>query len=184
LRAHRLSLSLSLSLFSSLSSSKWSRTYGVTVRTIVSNAKNAGDALRFISQQKVIKYNFVLVSADVIANMNLLDVLGEHKARRDRDKNCLVTVVLKQSEARNASRSMQDDVVVAIDAQSKEMLYFDKNFTTDQVEIDVEKLKGHNQVQIRYDLLDCRIDICSPEVSSSSRGKKGRLLTPFISSIH
>lgn len=60
-----------------------------------------------------------------------------------------------------------DDIVVAIDKSTKEMLYFDKNFTTEQVEIDVEKLKGHNQVQVRYDLLDCRIDICAPDVKNN-----------------
>ena len=138
--------------------------FGVTVKPIVSNAKNAGDALRYILHQKVIKYNFVLVSGDVVSNMNLLPVLNEHKQRREANKNCLVTMVLKQSDPRNSSRSMQDDVVAAIDNKTKELLYFDKNFTSDQVEIDVEKLKGHDQVRIRYDLLDCRIDVCSPDV--------------------
>lgn len=81
--------------------------HGITVRPIVSNAKNAGDALRFISQQKIIKYNFVLVSGDVVSNMNLIPILNEHKLRRQTNKSCLVTMILKQAERRNMSRSMQ-----------------------------------------------------------------------------
>jgi hypothetical protein len=33
--------------------------------------------------------------------------------------------------------------------------------------VSLEIFAGHAEVQMRYDLLDCRIDICSPEVIPS-----------------
>jgi NDP-sugar pyrophosphorylase family protein len=53
---------------------------GVVVKTIVSlNALSAGDALREIESQQLIKADFILVSGDVVSNMNLQEVLQLHK---------------------------------------------------------------------------------------------------------
>lgn len=55
--------------------------------------KTAGEALREIDLKDIIKGDFVLVSGDVVSNMDLGAALEAHKARRDRDKNALMTMV-------------------------------------------------------------------------------------------
>lgn len=64
------------------------------VQVIVSTAcKTAGEALREIDMKDIIKSDFVLVSGDVVSNMDLGAALESHKARRDKDKNALMTMV-------------------------------------------------------------------------------------------
>jgi len=55
--------------------------------------KTAGEALREIDIKDIIKSDFVLVSGDVVSNMDLGAALETHKARRGRDKNALMTMV-------------------------------------------------------------------------------------------
>jgi hypothetical protein len=61
-------------------------------------------------------------------------------------------------------RSMQDDVVVAVDKMSGQLLYWESDVEAKQLEIGLDVFNTHSQVQLRNDLIDCRIDICSPEV--------------------
>jgi translation initiation factor eIF-2B subunit epsilon len=52
-----------------------------------------GDALRHIDQKDVIKSDFILVYGDVVSNMDLGPALAAHRARRDKDKNAIMTMV-------------------------------------------------------------------------------------------
>ena len=64
------------------------------MQVIVSTAcKTAGEALREIDIKDIIKSDFVLVGGDVVSNMDLGAALEAHKARRDKDKNALMTMV-------------------------------------------------------------------------------------------
>ena len=60
---------------------------------VSTNCRSAGEALRLIDQKDIIKADFVLVSGDTVANMDLAAVLAQHKARRARDKNAIMTMV-------------------------------------------------------------------------------------------
>lgn len=46
------------------------------------NCMSAGEALRLVDQEQIIKDDFILVSGDVVTNMNLQAALGAHKKRR------------------------------------------------------------------------------------------------------
>ena len=60
---------------------------------IVSTAcQSAGEALRAIDQKDVIKSDFVLVSGDVVSNMNLVGAMQEHRACRERNKSAIMTM--------------------------------------------------------------------------------------------
>ena len=62
-------------------------------QVIVSTAcQSAGEALRAIDQKDVIKTDFVLVSGDVVSNMNLVGAMQEHRARRERNKSAIMTM--------------------------------------------------------------------------------------------
>lgn len=64
------------------------------VTPIVStNCISAGEALRLIDHKDIIKSDFILVSGDTVSNMALGPVLEAHRARREKDKNAIMTMV-------------------------------------------------------------------------------------------
>eukprot|EP01116_Phalansterium_solitarium_P022662 TRINITY_DN7571_c0_g1_i1.p1 TRINITY_DN7571_c0_g1~~TRINITY_DN7571_c0_g1_i1.p1 ORF type:complete len:431 (+),score=129.70 TRINITY_DN7571_c0_g1_i1:83-1375(+) len=149
-----------------LRNSKWSRTPGLTVRTVVGlTSRSVGDALREMDTNGLLQGDFVLVSGDVVSNMRLDKVLAAHKERRVKDKNCIMTIVLNKARSSLPGRgSEEEDLVVGIERPSGRLVYFDTELQTRAAKLELEVVKEHQQLQFRYDLTDCRIDICSPEV--------------------
>ena len=53
------------------------------INTVVSyNCRSAGEALRLVDQQGLIRDDFVLLSCDCVTNMDLAAAMSAHKARR------------------------------------------------------------------------------------------------------
>ena len=74
------------------------------VQVIVStNCKSAGEALREIDVKDVIKTDFVLVSGDVVSNMDLGAAMRAHRARREKDKGAIMTLVRQLPSSAAAS---------------------------------------------------------------------------------
>lgn len=164
-----------------IANSKWPST--ITVRCITSTAcSSAGDALREIDSMGVIRSDpFILISGDVISNMNLKNAIAFHKERRKMDPNAIITVSLKTVQRKGAgARALIgispmhlincfdivriDDLVVGIDRNTSQLLLFDDSFKRDSVKIPLEIMKEHSGIIFRTDLLDCHVDICSPEL--------------------
>jgi translation initiation factor eIF-2B subunit epsilon len=60
--------------------------------------------------------------------------------------------------------------VFVLDSETSECLHYEPAFAYPKkrlAKIPREVLASHKEVEIRYDLLDCSIDICSVEVSLS-----------------
>jgi translation initiation factor eIF-2B subunit epsilon len=75
-----------------------------------------------------IRNDFVLISGDTISNMSLEGVLAEHKARRVKDKQAIMTMVVKQAKPdpiTHLSRLGNDELLAAIDPQTKQLLHYD-----------------------------------------------------------
>eukprot|EP01133_Synstelium_polycarpum_P012112 gene12112-14168_t len=165
--------------------SRWSSLPGVRVRPIVAaNCQSTGDALRSIYTLNYIQSDFILVSGDVVSNMNIANALKIHKAKREADKSTIMTMVFKQASPSHRTRSKQDDIVVGFDRQSQELLCYE-NTKKNMIKLASDLFGKHPSVQIRYDLIDCHIDICSPEVLALFHDNFdfGDLRTDFISDI-
>jgi len=83
-----------------LASSPWSqRAREVKVTTItVEDAFSAGDALRRVRALALVRSDpFILISGDVVSNMELSSVIREHKAARATDKSVIMTVIFKRA---------------------------------------------------------------------------------------
>ena len=57
------------------------------------NCRSAGDALRALDQKALMEDDFVLVSGDVISNLDIAGVVREHQARKAKDSNAIMTMV-------------------------------------------------------------------------------------------
>eukprot|EP00466_Bigelowiella_natans_P003998 jgi/Bigna1/53039/estExt_Genewise1Plus.C_140162 len=141
--------------------------YNRMMKLTVVNCENSfseGDALRHIEQMHVLKSDFVLISGDVIANIDLKNVLDQHHARRKEDKLNVMTVVLKRAEPNHRTRGYEDRAVVAIDYDTKQMLAFDSDMESLATEMEVSIINEHPRIEFRHDLINTHIYVCALDV--------------------
>ncbi|KAK9919652.1 hypothetical protein M0R45_028238 [Rubus argutus] len=155
-----------------LENSEWFSQPNFTVTTIESHdSVSAGDALRLIYERNVIHGDFVLISGDTVSNMSLTQVLQEHKERRKKDSNAVMTIVIKRSKPSQITRQSRlgtDELFMAIDPNTKQLLYYEDKADHAKGSIYLDKLllADKSSISLHNDKQDCYIDICSPEVLS------------------
>jgi len=150
--------------------SRWAKpTSTMHIQIVVApESMSVGDGLREVDSRGLIHGDFILVSGDVLSNMNLARALEVHRKNRSQDKNIIMTMVLKRASPDHRSREHCEGAVFVIDSSSKECLAYepvDSELHTPKISIDAEKIEAHPELTIRYDLMDCQIDICSLNVS-------------------
>ena len=131
-------------------------------------ADNVGTVMRDLDASDLISGDFLLMSGDVISNMNLEPALVAHRARREKDKNAIMTMILRESGAEHRFNSKNSRPVFAIDPRAERCLYYDeirrrKNGIR-QFTLDPELFKESLEINVRDDLVDCHIDICTQDV--------------------
>lgn len=147
-----------------LQSSKWPTQLEVRIITS-NNCVSAGDALRDIDQRGVVRSDpFVLVSGDVVSNIDLKPVIKEHKEIKKADPLTLMTMCFKEVGAVSSARAILDSLVVGIDKATNQIILFHNDMGEACLEIADGLLEEHGELQLRSDLLDCHVDVCSPEV--------------------
>jgi translation initiation factor eIF-2B subunit epsilon len=119
--------------------------------------------MRDLDKREILKNDFLVIYGDLISNVPLAPALAAHKKKRTEDKNCIMTMVLRQSYG--VSNQNMETPVFICDSRSSRCLHYesikpdsDDNFLL----LDAEVLK-QPEIEIRADLLDCGIDICTPD---------------------
>lgn len=148
-----------------------------------------GDAMRDIYTRGLVTSDFVLVMGDLVSNIRIDEVVRVHKERRKTNKDAIMTMVVKESGARHrtrfvrslpvsfsfwvrdynqsCSRARGESSVFVLDSKTSECLHYEhiQGFPrTTAITIPREILTAHPEVDIRNDLIDCYIDVCSVEV--------------------
>ncbi|KAG6610868.1 translation initiation factor eIF-2B subunit epsilon [Phytophthora cinnamomi] len=128
----------------------------------------AGDALRELDRRQLVQSNpFVLMSGDVVANVDLQAAVAEHKQRKKADPNCIMTSVFKElrpSSGASQVRPLADELVVGVDAATSQLVLYEDEPQQRSTRLATLFLEDHAQLALRSDLLDCYIDVCSSEV--------------------
>uniref|UniRef100_A0A667ZZW4 Translation initiation factor eIF2B subunit epsilon n=1 Tax=Myripristis murdjan TaxID=586833 RepID=A0A667ZZW4_9TELE len=149
--------------------SKWCRpTSPNTVHIITSDLyRSLGDVLRDVDAKALVRSDFVLVYGDVVSNIDISQALQEHRHRRKIEKNISVmTMIFKESSPGHKSRCEEDDIIVAMDSKSQRVLHYQKTQGLKRLHFPMNIFhSGSDEFEIRYDLLDCHISICSPQVA-------------------
>eukprot|EP00636_Phaeomonas_parva_P006031 CAMPEP_0118868664 /NCGR_PEP_ID=MMETSP1163-20130328/12142_1 /TAXON_ID=124430 /ORGANISM="Phaeomonas parva, Strain CCMP2877" /LENGTH=775 /DNA_ID=CAMNT_0006803407 /DNA_START=60 /DNA_END=2387 /DNA_ORIENTATION=- len=139
----------------------------ISVECVTTHGGTAGDALREVDNMAIINSEpFILISGDVISNMNLKKAIELHLINRKLDPECAMTKVLKEAGANPSLRSPAHDLVITMDAETRRITHWQDDVEADTVTLSPELLAEQRgrDFETRYDLLDCGIDICSYEV--------------------
>ena len=67
---------------------------------------------------------FILVSGDVVSNMDLRAAIDAHRKRRAIDKNTIMTSVFTTGQIGNRIRPLSDDLVIAMNATTQKILHY------------------------------------------------------------
>jgi translation initiation factor eIF-2B subunit epsilon len=137
---------------------------------------NAGDALRELDKQNLVQSDpFILMFGDVVTNVDLVGALAAHKERHKKDSSAMMTLLMKQvgativskqgTAAYSSIRANTEDLVVGLDpSQENRIMVYDDHNSQKSVPVPCSFFASHPQIDMRCDLLDCGIDICSPDV--------------------
>lgn len=133
-----------------------------------STARSVGDALRDIDNRGLISGDFLLVNGDLVSNLQIDEALANHRKRRAADKNAIMTLVLREGglgEHRTKAHGVTP--VFVCDPTKQRVLHYEEMNplqANKYINIDPDLLSDHAEMEIRTDLIDCGIDICTPDV--------------------
>ena len=124
--------------------------------------------MRNLDNLDLITGDFLLVSGDVISNMNLEPALVKHRARREKSKDAIMTMVLREVGVGHRTKSKGSRPVFVIDPVTERCLHYEEMGSrrggSRYVSLDPELLTTHDEIEVRDDLIDCHIDICALDV--------------------
>jgi translation initiation factor eIF-2B subunit epsilon len=123
--------------------------------------------MRDLDSRSLLTGDFLLVYGDVVSNLPLESALAAHRARRVKDKNAIMTMVLREAGANHRTKARGTSPIFVIDPTKDRCLHFEQMPNRDQthfLSIDPELLSEHQELEVRQDLIDCGIDICTPDV--------------------
>ncbi|KAL6710550.1 translation initiation factor eIF-2B epsilon subunit, GEF [Coniothyrium glycines] len=149
--------------------SKWSAPSSPfsKLELIQSTSRSIGDAMRDLDSRNLLVGDFLLVYGDVVSNLPLESALAAHRARRTKDKNAIMTLVLREAGNAHRTKARGTSPVFVIDPSKDRCLHFEQMPNRDQthyLSIDPELLSENQELEVRQDLIDCGIDICTPDV--------------------
>ncbi|KAK9467784.1 nucleotide-diphospho-sugar transferase [Lipomyces arxii] len=152
-----------------IAKSRWSGDSSpFTIETVLSpESVSVGDAMRDLDAKGLITSDFLLVSGDIVCNVPFDKVLAEHRQRRVKDKNAIMTMVLREASPLHRTRARAESAIFVLDEETNQCVHYEEIKTRrhmKQVTLDPEIFKSHTDLAIRNDFIDCHIDICSPDV--------------------
>lgn len=124
--------------------------------------------MRDLDNRDLITGDFLLVSGDVVSNMSIEPALTKHRARREQNKDAIMTMVLREAGIGHRTKSKGSRPVFVIDPGTERCLYYEeigsRRGRSRHITLDPELLTSNAEIDVRDDLIDCHIDICTLDV--------------------
>ena len=157
-----------------VSRSKWSMEtrscpFSVLQFVRLTDARSIGDVLRDLDKRSLVDGDFLLVHGDLVSNLILDEALAAHRKRRENSAANIMTLILTSGgEAQHRTKTNGISPVFAIDSNTGRCLHYDEMnplqsdhyFVLDPAIPD----ELSTDFELRSDLIDAQIDICTPEV--------------------
>ncbi|CCF56927.1 hypothetical protein KAFR_0B06310 [Kazachstania africana CBS 2517] len=153
-----------------IENSKWNSPWSpFRITTIMSpEARSVGDVMRDLDNRGIITGDFLLVSGDIVTNMDFNKMLAVHKKVHSLDKDHIATMCLSEATQYCTTRTF-DPAAFVLEKNNNRCIYYQdlpsiNSKEKTAVQIDPELLENVDEFVLRNDLIDCRIDICTPHV--------------------
>ncbi|EGC42442.1 translation initiation factor eIF-2B epsilon subunit [Histoplasma capsulatum var. duboisii H88] len=144
-----------------------------------STSTSVGDVMRDLDGKHLITRDFIIVSGDVVSNYAIEEALAKHRERRQTDKNAIMTMILRETNVSHRSNPSIAPVFF-IDPTKDRCLHYEEiesrprrksnssshPRSSNYLSVDPDMLKEFSEIDIRSDLVDTYIDICTPDVLS------------------
>jgi translation initiation factor eIF-2B subunit epsilon len=137
-------------------------------------ATSIGDVMRELDKNQDYRLtgDFLVVSGDVVSNFPIEAALKAHKARRLKDRNAIMTMLLREASPRERALTGFNFPTFVIDPTRNRCIHYEEadHGRASHVRVDhdmVAEMLSEQEIDIRQDLIDCRIDICTEAVLSS-----------------
>lgn len=131
------------------------------VHVCVSEAyQSLGDVLRDMDRKARIKGDFILIRGDVIGNICFSKILDEHRARRMKDKGCVMTSVLHKFRG-HVGHEDGEGPCLARNRDNKILWYSKDCLRKKTVKIPSEIFKDNSVVHIDQQFINTHVAICS-----------------------
>lgn len=153
-----------------IENSKWNLPWSpFKITTIMSpEARCTGDVMRDLDNRGIITGDFILVSGDVVTNIDFSKMLEFHKKMHSQDKDHISTMCLSKATSYPKTRTIEPAAFVLDKSTNRCIYYQDLPLPSSRektcIQIDPELLDNVDEFVIRNDLIDCRIDICTSHV--------------------
>ncbi|KAJ2302985.1 translation initiation factor eIF-2B epsilon subunit, GEF [Coemansia sp. RSA 2706] len=147
--------------------SQWARGQMKVVVRAVRQATTLGDALRAVDESSAIMADFVLCAGVVISNMNLGRVVAAHVANKKRDASHVMTMLLQEATAGHRRRDKCDESVYFVEPGSGRLLALNSHAAVPRARATVippDVITAHAEIEVRADLADTGVAVCSPDV--------------------
>ncbi|KAI9658576.1 MAG: hypothetical protein M1821_002136 [Bathelium mastoideum] len=176
--------------------SKWSATSSpfAKLEPIRSTSTSIGDAMRDLDKRGLLANDFLVVYGDVVSNLDLAPALAAHRARRARDKNAIMTMVLRSAGPSHRTKAQARTPIFVLDPTKDRCLHYEQIVNNHpvstptastiatasptspsfprpspsshhhRVTLDPDLLAAATELDVRTDLIDPGIDICTPDV--------------------
>lgn len=157
-----------------VSTSRWSpdsrsSPFSIVQFIRVADARSMGDVLRDLDKRAIVDGDFILVHGDLVANIQLDGILEAHRKRREENSANIMTMVLR-SGGPNQHRTKLNGItpVFVVDTKTQRCLHYEEMspLSSDHYAMldpaIVEELS--TDFEVRADLIDAQVDICTPEV--------------------
>lgn len=124
--------------------------------------------MRDLDARDLITGDFLLVHGDLVSNLPIDAALAAHRARRIADKNAIMTMILRSGGlGMHRTKSKGITPVFVVDPTKSRCLHYEEMHplqANKYINIDPDLISAHTEIEIRTDLIDCGIDICTPDV--------------------
>ncbi|KAL6804429.1 nucleotide-diphospho-sugar transferase [Trichoderma sp. SZMC 28012] len=135
----------------------------------VADARSVGDVLRDMDKRSLVDGDFLLVHGDLVSNLILDGALAAHRKRRETSAANIMTMVLHSGgPADHRTKTNGITPVFVVDTKTQRCLHYDEmNPLQSDHYLSMDPLIADElstEFEIRADLIDAQIDICTPEV--------------------
>ena len=123
--------------------------------------------MRDLDSRDLVTGDFLVVSGDVVSNINLESAMARHRARREKDKNAIMTMILREVGIGEKSKRRRRRPIFVIDPKAQRCLHYEEiggKGGGSHMTLDPDFLTSHDEIEVREDLADPHIDICTAEV--------------------